>query len=131
MDILKMYITLYNKHLITFQFISCSAPESIQSATLTFESIHNVHCGDGLSLCMLRVGNGVSDHVLKKDLENTPSFLVDEARDPLHTASPGKSSDGWLRYSLDVVSENLSVSLSSSLSQTLASFTSSRHFFNL
>ena len=58
-------------------------------------------------------------HVLKEDLENTTSFLVDEARDTLHTATAGETADGGLGDALDIVAKNLAVTLSTALSETL------------
>ena len=53
---------------------------------------------------------------------------LDESRDSFHATSSGQSSDGWLGDALDVVSQDLSVTLGASLSESLASFSSSRHY---
>ena len=45
---------------------------------------------------MLGVGDGVTDDVLKEYLEDTPSLLVDEARDTLDTTTARKTADGRL-----------------------------------
>ena len=37
-------------------------------------------------------------YVLKEDLEDTTSLLVDEARDTLDTATAGKTANGGLGY---------------------------------
>ena len=55
------------------------ATEAIQSAALPFEGIDHVHGCHGLSFCVLCVGYRISDNIFKEDLENTTSFLVDEA----------------------------------------------------
>lgn len=78
--------------------------KTIQGSTLALQSIDNVHGSDGLPLGMLSVGDCVSDDVLQKDLENTTSLFVDQARDSLYTTSPSKATDGWLGDTLDVVS---------------------------
>ena len=101
--------------------------ESIQSAALTFQRVDDVHGGDGLPLGVLRVRDGVPDDVLEENLQNTASLLVDQARDTLHSTSSCQTADGRLRDSLDVIAENLPVTLGASLSQTLATFTSTRH----
>ena len=36
-------------------------------------------------------------YILKEDLENTTSLLVDETRDTFHTATAGKTTDSGLR----------------------------------
>ena len=78
---------------------------------------------------MLRTGDGVSDNVLEEDLENTSSFLVNETGDSLDSSSSRESSNGGLGDSLDVVTQDLSVSLRSSFAQTLSTFSSSGHLF--
>ena len=94
---------------------------------MPLQSIDDVHGGDGPSLSVLGVGNGVTDHVLEEDLENTTSLLVDEARDTLDTTTASETTDGGLGDALDVVSQNLPVALGASLSETFASFAATRH----
>lgn len=43
-------------------------------------------------------------------------------RDTLDTATTGKTTDGGLGYALDVVTENLSVTLGSAFAETLSTF---------
>jgi hypothetical protein len=101
--------------------------ESVQSAALAFQSIDDVHGCDGLSLGVLGVGDCITDDVLKEDLQNTASLLVDQTRDTLDTTSASQTTDGWLRDALDVVTQHLSVTLRASFSESLSSFASSRH----
>ena len=61
--------------------------ESVQGAALAFQSVHHIHGGDSLPLGVLGVGDGITDDVLKEDLEDTTGLLVDEARDTLDTTS--------------------------------------------
>jgi len=103
------------------------ATEAVEGAALAFESVDNVHGGDGLALGMLGVGHCVADHVLQEDLENTSGLLVDEAGDALDAASASQTTDGGLGNALDVVAKHLAVTLGASLSETLASFAASRH----
>ena len=60
-------------------------------------------------------------------LKDTPGFFVDESRNTFHSTTTSQSADSGLRDSLDVVSQNLSMTLSASLSQTFSSFSSSSH----
>ena len=84
--------------------------------------------------------SGIKRHL--QDLEDTSGLLVDQARDTLDTSSSSETSDsglgdtpaesalrvGLARYgSLDVVSKDLPVSLGSTLAESLAAFSSSRH----
>ncbi len=39
--------------------------ETVQSAALAFQSVDDIHGGDRLSLGVFRVGDGVTDDVLK------------------------------------------------------------------
>ena len=90
--------------------------KSIQSAALSLQSVHHIHGCHCLSLGMLGVCHSITDHVLKEDFENTTSLLVDQARDSLDTATASKTTDGWLGDALDVVTEDLSVTLGASFS---------------
>ena len=60
-------------------------------------------------------------------LEDTTGFLVDQTRDTLDTTTTRETSDGWLSDALDVVTEDLPVTLGASFSKTLASLASARH----
>ena len=80
---------------------------------------------------MLGVGDGVPDDVLEEDLENTTRFLVDKAGDTLDTTSAGETTDGGLGDTLDVITQNLPVTLGATLSQAFSSFAASRHVARL
>ena len=67
---------------------------------------------------MLSVGDGVPDSTLEESLEDSSGLLVDQSGDSLDTTSSSETSDSGLGDSLDVVSQNLPVSLSASLSKT-------------
>ena len=53
--------------------------ESVEGTTLTLQSIDDIHGSNGLSLGVLGVSDGISDDVLKEDLEDTAGLFVDEA----------------------------------------------------
>ena len=101
--------------------------ESVQGASLPLESIDNVHGCDGLSLGVLGVGDGVTDHVLQENLQNSTGLLIDEAGDTLHTTTASQTPNGRLCDTLDVITENFPMTLSATLSKTLASFAAARH----
>ena len=101
--------------------------ESVEGAALTLQSIDDVHGSDGLSLGVLSVGDGISDDVLKEDLEDSTGLLIDETRDTLDSSTASQTPDGGLGDSLDVVSQHLTVTLGASLSQSLASLSTSSH----
>ena len=58
-------------------------------------------------------------HVFKEDLENTTGLFVDETGDTLDTTTAGKTTNGGLGDTLDVVAKNLAVTLGTTLSKTL------------
>ena len=58
-------------------------------------------------------------NIFQKDLENTTRLLIDQAGDTLHTTSTRKTSDSRLCDTLDIVAENLAVTLGTTLSETL------------
>ena len=90
--------------------------EAVEGAALALEGVHDVEGGDGLAAGVLGVGDSITDDVLKEDLEDTTGLLVDKTRDTLDTTTTGKSANGGLGDALDVVPEDLSVALSTSLS---------------
>ena len=94
---------------------------------MAFQGVDDVHGGHSLALGVLGVGDGISDDVLEEDLQDSSGLFVDESRDTFDTTSSGQSSDSWLGDTLDVVPQDLSVTLGASLSESLASFSSSRH----
>jgi hypothetical protein len=103
------------------------ASEPVEGAALSLEGVHDVEGRDGLAAGVLGVGDGVTDDVLEEDLEHTAGLLVDEARDTLDTASAGQTADGGLGNALDVVAQDLAVTLSAALAEALAALAASRH----
>ena len=61
-----------------FEGVKRLSAESVQGSSLTFQSVHNIEGCDCLSLGMLGVGDGITDEVLKEDLQNTTGLFVDE-----------------------------------------------------
>ena len=90
--------------------------ESVQSPALSFQSVDYVHGSDGLPLGVLCVCDCITDHVLQEHLQDATGLFVDESRDSLDTTSASKTTDGWLGDTLDVITQNLSVTLGAPLS---------------
>jgi len=63
---------------------------------LSLESVDDIEGGDGLSLGVFGVGDGVLDNVLEELSEDNSGLVIDEGADSLDTTSSGESSDGWL-----------------------------------
>ena len=92
---------------------------------MSLESIDDIEGGDGLSLGVLGVGDGVLDNVLEELSEDNSGLVVDEGADSLDTSSSGESSDSWLGDTEDGVLDGLgSESLGSSLSGDLTELSS-------
>ena len=100
----------------------CLAAEAVQGAALALERVDDIHGGDGLPACVLGVGDGIADDSLKEDLEDATGLLVDEARDALDTTTASETADGGLGDALDVIPEDLAVTLGAALSESLSSF---------
>ena len=107
--------------------VDCLTSESVQSTALSLQSIDNVHGSDSLPLGVFSVGDSIPDDILKENLQHTTSLLVDEARDTLDSTTTSQSPDGGLGDALDVISQHLTVTLRSSLAESLASFATSSH----
>ena len=90
--------------------------EAVKGAALSLEGVDDIKSSDGLAASVLGVGDSVTDDVLEEHLEDTAGLLVDEAGDALDATSAGKSANSRLGDTLDVVSQDLSVALSTSLS---------------
>ena len=67
--------------------LECLTSESVQSTSLPFQSIDDIHGGDGLPLGMLGVGDCITDDILKEYFENSTGLLVDESRDTLDSST--------------------------------------------
>ena len=113
--------------LASFSSRASSASEAVKSATLSLESVHHVHGRDRLSLGVLGVGDCVSDDVLEENLEDAPSFFVDETRYALHATATSETTNGRLGDSLDVVPEDLTMAFGTALAETLSSFAATGH----
>ena len=101
--------------------------KTVEGTSLPLESVDHVHGSDSLPLSVLGVGDGIPDDVLEEHLEDSAGLLVDEAGNSLDSSTSGQSPDGRLGDALDVVTENLPVTLGASLAESFASFSTSRH----
>ena len=75
---------------------------------------------------MLSVGDGVTDDTLEEGLEDTTGLLVDHGGDTLDTTTASETADSGLGDTLDVVTQDLAVTLGATLSETLATFATYR-----
>ena len=70
--------------------------ETVDSASLAFESIYNIEGCDSLSFGVFSISDCVADDTFKEDLEDTSSFFVDETRDTFDTTTACETTDSWL-----------------------------------
>ena len=94
---------------------------------MSLEGIDDVHGGDRLPLGVLRVGDSVSDDVFKEDLEDSTGLFVDKARDTFDTPTASKTTDGRLGDSLDVVTQDFTMSLGAPFAESLSSLSTTSH----
>ena len=55
-----------------------SSTETIDSSSLSLESVDDVHSSDGFSSGMFSVGHSISDDTLKESLKDVSRVVVDE-----------------------------------------------------
>ena len=94
---------------------------------MPLEGIDDIHSGDSLPLGVFGVGDGITDDVLKEDLEDTTGLLIDQARDTLDTSTSRQTADGGLGDTLNVITQYFAMTLSASLAKSFSSFTTSGH----
>ena len=87
---------------------------------MTLKSVDNIERCDGLSLGVLSVCDGITDDTLEEGLEDTAGLLVDHGGDTLDTTTASETADSGLGDTLDVVAQDLAVTLGATLSETLA-----------
>ena len=108
--------------------LCCLTAKAIQCTTLTLQRVDDVHRRDRLPLGVLSVGDSITDDVLKEDLEDAASLLVDQTRDTLDTTTTSQTTDGGLCDALDVVSQYLTMTLGASFAESLSAFAATRHY---
>jgi hypothetical protein len=101
--------------------------ESVEGTSLPLEGIDDIHSGDSLPLGVFGIGDGITDDVLKEDLEDTTGLLIDQARDTLDTSTSRQTTDGGLGDTLNVITQYFAMTLSASLAESFSSFTTSGH----
>lgn len=101
--------------------------EAVQCAALALQSVDDVHGGHRLALGVLGIGDSVADDVLQEHFENAARLLVDEAADALDTATTSQASNSRFGDALNVITQNFTMPLSSSFTQSFAALATSRH----
>ena len=68
----------------------------------------------------LAFARGFARLTLQEDLQHSSRLFIDETRDTLYTTSSRQTTDSRLCYSLDVISQDLAVSLCAALAESLS-----------
>lgn len=71
---------------------------------------------------MLSVCDSITDNTLEEGLEDTAGFFVDHGGDTLDTTTTSETADSGLGDTLDVVAQDLAVTLGTTLAETLSTF---------
>ena len=99
--------------------------KSVQGSALPLQGIDDINGGDRLPLGMLGEGDGITDDVLRENLQKTTGLFIDEARDAFHSTS----TDSGLGNTPDVITKYFWMTLSASFSQSFSSLSTSRHVY--
>ena len=67
----------------------------------------------------IRDSEVVLTHIFEEDLKNTTGLFINEARNTLHTTTAGETTDSWLGDTLDVITKDFAMTLSTTLAKTL------------
>ena len=109
------------------QIIIPLTSETVEGLSLALQSVHNVHGSDSLTAGVLSVGDRVANHILKEDFENTASLFVDQSGDTFDTPTSSQTTNRGLGNTLDIVAQDFSVTLGTSLPKSFTSLSSARH----
>merc|ERR1712141_338338 len=101
--------------------------ESVESTSLSLQSIDDVHGSDGLPLGVFSVSDSITDDIFQEDLEDTSGFFIDQARDTLDSTTTSQSANGGFGDTLDVITQNFAMTFGATLSKSFSSFTTSGH----
>merc|ERR1712035_190772 len=99
--------------------------ETVKSLALSLQCIDNIKSSDSLSFGVFSVCDCVSDDILKEYLQDTTSLFVNQTRNTFDTTTTSKTTNGGFSDTLDIITENLAMTLGTSLSKTFSSFTTS------
>ena len=98
--------------------------ETVQGLALPLKGIDDIHGSHSLTTSVLRVGDRITNDVLKEYLEHSTSLLIDKTRDTLYTTTTSETTNSGLSNTLDIITKDLAMTLSATLSKTFTSFSS-------
>ena len=65
----------------------------------------------------LRIGHTVTNDILKEDLQDSTGLFIDQSTDALDSTTASKTANGGLGNTLDVITKDLAMALSTTLSE--------------
>lgn len=77
---------------------------------MPFERVNDVHGSHRLPVCVLGVGDRVTNNNTQERTEGVPDFVVDKTRDTLDSPTPSETTDSGFGDTLDRVANNETVS---------------------
>lgn len=92
--------------------------KSVKGTSLALESIDNIQSSYSLATSVFSVSDCVAYNVLQETLENGACFIINCSRNALNTSTTCKSANCRLSNALNVISQDLLMSLSTSFTQT-------------
>merc|ERR1719433_373887 len=102
--------------------------KSVESTSLSLQSIDNIHSSDSLPLSMFSIGDSITDDIFQENLKDTSSFFIDQARNTFDATTASQSANSGFGDTLDVITQNFAMTLCATLSKSFSSFTTSSHF---
>ena len=77
--------------------------ESVESTSLSFQSVDDVHGGDSLPFGVLGVSDSITDDIFQENFQDTTGLFVDQTRDTFDTTTTSETTDSWFGDTLDVI----------------------------
>ena len=80
---------------------------------------------------MISVGDGIADDRFQEDTEHSAGFLINQIADTLDTTTAGKTTNGWLGDTLNVITESICDDAWLLPFLVLSTFSTSSHCFRV
>ncbi|KRW99414.1 hypothetical protein PPERSA_12518 [Pseudocohnilembus persalinus] len=68
--------------------------ETIQSSSLSFQSVNNINSSNSFSSGVFSISNSVSDNVFQEGFQDLSGVVINERGNSFDSSSSGQSSDG-------------------------------------
>nr|CDP93707.1 Bm6506 [Brugia malayi] len=92
---------------------------------MTSLDIYNIHCCNCLSFRVLTICYSVTYDILQKHFQYATCLFINQSRNTFHTTTSCQTSNSWLCYSLNIVTQHFTMTLRSTFSKSFTAFTTS------